>query len=91
MAQAIAKLESIPLTRSQKRARFTIGDIVKGRDLRIDDVVSIVDTDFPLKVVLRSFFEIIVVPTQLNSLETPTHIHRLKILPFTRVILLERE
>ena len=91
MANEMALDANLPLTRKEKRARFVVGDIIKGRDLRLSDVVTIVNTDFPMQVVLKSYFETIVVPVELINGETPEHIHRLKILTFTKVILLKRE
>ncbi|KKN71279.1 hypothetical protein LCGC14_0421890 [marine sediment metagenome] len=70
-----------------KVARHTVGDVVRARNLRVGDVVSVIDTNYKFQVVTKTFFEIIAVPI----IEKQTdHRHRIQLLSFTQVVLLER-
>ena len=74
---------------SAVRRRHGVGDIVRARDLRVGDIVSIIDTDTSYKIVTKTFFEIIAIPI-LKDGKKADHRHRIQLLTFTRVVLLER-
>ena len=86
-------VEAISTTTSTKAkrmsARYAVGDVVRARNLRIGDIVSILDTDYRFKVVTKTFFETIATPILKGEKKTD-HRHRIQLLNFTQVVLLER-
>lgn len=72
-----------------KLARHIVGDVVRARNLRVGDVVSIIDTNYKFEVVTKTFFEIIAVPIT-KTPKKADHRHRIQLLSFTQVVLLER-
>ena len=86
MVEAVST--TIKVKAESRVARHTVGDVIRARNLRVGDIAKIIDTDYSFKVVTKTFFEIIAVPVLENK--SPDHRHRIQLLSFTQVVLLER-
>ncbi len=86
MVEAISTTGKVQIR--SKEARHSVGDVIRARNLRVGDVARIIDTDYKFQVVTKTFFEIIAVPVLENK--SPDHRHRIQLLSFTQVVLLER-